>query len=196
MSIWSRSRGPLQVTIEEEGRTRLKDRFVSRRRPRDICSASRPRWEIREKGTDGRYSGATAFAGTRSPQPCGSRGGRLPRPRLHSMRHWKGSALQQPMPIIWRNDCERLKNLYAKGSIAKDQMDQIEAEAKKARALQRSAQAAVNVSRSELERAKTAIAGFSSREENSRAKYRLCFFAGQRQYFPHLSGKRRSGQCR
>jgi HlyD family secretion protein len=57
---------------------------------------------------------------------------------------------------------ERLKNLYAKGSIAKDQFDQIEAETKKGWAIQRSAKSAVNVSRSELERSKTLLQNFAS----------------------------------
>jgi HlyD family secretion protein len=57
---------------------------------------------------------------------------------------------------------ERLKALYAKGSISKDQYDQIDSEAKKVRALQLSAAAEVNVARSELERAKINLRNFSA----------------------------------
>ena len=51
---------------------------------------------------------------------------------------------------------ERIANLYSKRYVAQDQRDQTESEAKKARAVQCSAKAAVDVSRSELERAKNA----------------------------------------
>ncbi len=56
---------------------------------------------------------------------------------------------------------ERIRNLYAKAYVAKDQFEQTESEAKKARAVQRSAKAAVDVARSELERAKTTLQNFS-----------------------------------
>ena len=61
---------------------------------------------------------------------------------------------------------ERITNLYAKGSVAKDQFDQTESEAKKARAVQRSAKAAVDVARSELERAKTTLQNFAPVRKN------------------------------
>jgi len=57
---------------------------------------------------------------------------------------------------------ERLKALYDKGSISKDQFDQINSEAQKARALQLSAAAEVNVAKSEQERAKVTLRNFSS----------------------------------
>jgi HlyD family secretion protein len=57
---------------------------------------------------------------------------------------------------------ERLKTLYEKGSISRDQFDQISAEAQKARALQLSVRAEVQVARSELERAKLTLQNFSA----------------------------------
>jgi hypothetical protein len=39
-------RGPLQITIEEEGRTRLKIALPFQRRPQDICAVSMPRLEM------------------------------------------------------------------------------------------------------------------------------------------------------
>jgi HlyD family secretion protein len=56
---------------------------------------------------------------------------------------------------------ERMTSLYAKGSIAKDQLDQIQSEAKKARAVQGAAKAAVDVSRAELERIKKTLQDFA-----------------------------------
>ena len=55
----------------------------------------------------------------------------------------------------------RIANLYAGGSVAKDQSDRTESEAKKARAVQLSAKAA-DVARSEMERAKTTLRNFSA----------------------------------
>jgi len=63
---------------------------------------------------------------------------------------------------------ERLKSLYAKGSISKDQFDQIDSEVKKAKALQRSAAAAVNVAKSELERAKITLQNFTAVKRNGK----------------------------
>ncbi len=66
------------------------------------------------------------------------------------------------MPTMLEKRLERLKNLYAKGSIAKDQYDQIEAEAKKARAIAQAAKAGVDVARSDRERAKALLRNFSA----------------------------------
>jgi HlyD family secretion protein len=57
---------------------------------------------------------------------------------------------------------ERIRNLFAKGSIAKDQLDQIEAEVQKARAARQAGQASVDVARAELTRARAVVQNFSS----------------------------------
>jgi HlyD family secretion protein len=56
---------------------------------------------------------------------------------------------------------ERLNKLYKKGYVTKDQLEQAESDANKARATDLSAKAMVDVARSELERAKTTLQHFS-----------------------------------
>ena len=156
------TRGPLQVTIEEEGRTRLKDRFV-------ITAPTAGYLErIKPKVGDPVKKGQSVIVLDPLHSPVLD-----PRSRaeatatITSAEAALNAAIAKESAAAADADyaekrLERLKNLYAKGSIAKDQFDQIEAETKKARAIQLSAKAAVNVSHSELERSKTLLQNFAS----------------------------------
>jgi HlyD family secretion protein len=167
VDLVSVSRGSLQVTIEEEGRTRLKDRFV-------ITAPTAGYLErIKSKVGDKVEKGQTVIVLEPLHSPVLD-----PRSRaeatatITSAEAALNAAVEKESAAAADADyaekrLERLKSLYAKGSIAKDQFDQIEAETKKARAIQRSAKAAVNVSRSELERAKTLLQNFASNEETA-----------------------------
>jgi HlyD family secretion protein len=156
------TRGPLQVTIEEEGRTRLKDRFVI------TAPTSGYLERVKVKVGDPVSKGETVFVlePLRSPV-LDPRSRAEAKAAIASAEAALNAAMERESASAADADymgkrLERLKNLYTKGSIAKDQYDQIEAETKKARAIQRSAKAAVNVSRSELERAKTLLQNFAS----------------------------------
>ena len=156
------TRGPLQVTIEEEGRTRLKERFV--------ITAPTAGYLERVKAKVGdpveKGQGIIVLDPLRSPV-LDSRNRAEATATITAAEATLNAAIAKESAAAADADymekrLERLKNLYAKGSIAKDQFDQIEAETKKARAIQRSAKAAVEVSRSELERAKTLLQNFGS----------------------------------
>jgi HlyD family secretion protein len=155
------SRGPLQVTIEEEGRTRLKDRFVVSAptagymqrisvkvgdpvRKGQIVAALEP---LRSQALDPR-SRAEAEAIVSAVEAG-----------LNAVVE-KERAAKADVDYIEKR-LERMTNLYDKGSIAKDQLDQIQSEAKKARAVQGAAKAAVDVSRADLERAKKTIQDYT-----------------------------------
>jgi HlyD family secretion protein len=155
------SRGPLQVTIEEEGRTRLKDRFVVSAptagymqrigakvgdpvRKGQIVAALEP---LRSQALDPR-SRAEAEAIVSAIEAG-----------LNAAVE-KERAAKADVDYIEKR-LERMTNLYDKGSIAKDQLDQIQSEAKKARAVQGAAKAAVDVSRADLERAKKTIQDYT-----------------------------------
>lgn len=163
VDIVSVKRGPLQITIEEEGRTRLKDRFTisaptagyMRRinvkvgdtvKKGQIVAVLEP---LQSQALDPR-SRATAQAAVSSAEAT-----------LKAAIERERVAKADAGYIEQRR--ERLKALYAKGSISKDQFDQIDSEAQKARALQDSAAAEVNVARSELERAKITLQNFTAR---------------------------------
>lgn len=162
VDIVSVTRGPLQITIEEEGRTRLKDRFTisaptagyMRRihvkvgdtvKKGQVVAVLEP---LRSQALDPR-SRAAAEAAAASAEA--SLKAAMEREKVTTA---DAAYLEQRQ--------ERLKALYDKGSIAKDQFDQINSEAQKARALQRSAAAEVNVAKSEQERAKVTLRNFSS----------------------------------
>lgn len=160
-------RGDLQVTIEEEGRTRLKDRFVI------SAPVSGYMQRINAKVGDVVTKGQTVVA----LEPLRSQA-LDPRSQaeaeatmaaagasLKAAAERERAAVADAEYIEQRRD--RLKNLYTKGSITRDQLDQIESEAKKARAVQRSAKASVDVARSDLERATTALQNFSTMEKTA-----------------------------
>ncbi|MDZ4163820.1 MAG: HlyD family efflux transporter periplasmic adaptor subunit [Smithellaceae bacterium] len=151
------SRGPLQVTIEEEGRTHVKERFVIssptagylRRlnlkagdpvKKGQLVLALEP---LRSQALDPR-SRAEAEAAVSAAEAA-----------LAAARERERAA--QADADYLEKRLERIGNLYAKGHVAKDQFDQTEAEAKKARAVQRSAKAAVEVARFDLERVKRTL---------------------------------------
>ncbi len=166
VEIVSVKRGPLQITIEEEGRTRLKDRFTIstptagylRRihmkvgdvvKRGQVVAILEP---LQSQALDPR-SRATAEAAVTSAEAA-----------LKAATEREKVTVADAAYLEQRR--ERLKVLYDKGSIAKDQFDQINSEAQKARALQLSAVAEVNVAKSELERAKVTLRNFSSVKES------------------------------
>jgi len=156
------SRGPLQVTIEEEGRTRLKERFVlsaptagyMRRielkvgdpvRKGQIVAALEP---LHSQALDPR-SRAEAEATVNAAQAG-----------LSAAIEKEGAATADADYIEKR--LERMTNLYARGSVARDQLDQIQSEARKAKAFRGAAKASVDVARAELERIKKTLQDFTS----------------------------------
>ncbi len=160
-------RGPLQVTIEEEGRTRLKERFV-------ITAPTAGYLErITAKAGDKvkKDQNIIVLEPLRSPV-LDSRSRAEAESTVTATEAALNAAVEKESAAAadagyMEKRIERLKNLYAKGSISKDQFDQIEAETRKARAIQRSAQAAVEVARSELERAKTLLQNYASIENTA-----------------------------
>ena len=159
-------RGSLQITIEEEGRTRLKDRYTLsaptagylRRiqlrvgdpvQKGQVVAVLEP---LQSQALDPR-SRATAHAAVASAEAS-----------------WKAAMERERVAkadaAYLEQRLERLKALYNKGSIAKDQFDQIHAETQKAESLLLSVGAEVSLARSELERAKITLRNFSSVRES------------------------------
>jgi HlyD family secretion protein len=162
VDIVSVVRGPLHVTIEEEGQTRLKERFsisaptagYMRRvnikvgdtvRKGQLVAILEP---LHSQALDPR-SRAAAQASVSSAEAS-----------LKAAQERERMATADADYLEQRRD--RLKALLDKNSIAKDQFDQINSEARKARALQLSAVAEVNLAKSELERAKINLQNFSA----------------------------------
>jgi HlyD family secretion protein len=156
------SRGPLQVTIEEEGRTRLKERFVV-----SAPTAGYMRRIDAKAGDPVRKGQIVAVLEPLRSQALDPRSRAEAEAIVSSAQAGLNAAMEKERAATADADylekrSERVKNLYAKRIVAKDQFDQIQSEAKKARAVQRSAAAAVDVSRAELERAKRMLQNFPS----------------------------------
>ena len=159
-------RAPLRVTVEEEGRTRVKDRYV--------VSAPVPGYlqRIELKVGDGISKGqqvalleplraamldprsrAEAEAAVTSAQA-----------NLNAVRE-KARAAAADADYAREREI-RMKNLANDGFIAKDDLDQAVSEAKKAEAVRLSADAAVNAAQADLERARTAL-GYSAADKTA-----------------------------
>jgi HlyD family secretion protein len=168
VDIVSVTRGPLQITIEEEGRTRLKERFTI-----SAPTAGYMR-RINVKVGDTVKKGQTvAVLEPLQSQALDPRSRATAQAAVSSAEATVKAAIERER--VAKADAgyigqrlERLRALYAKGSISKDQLDQIDSEAQKARALQNSAGAEVNVAKSELERAKITLQNFTAVKRNSK----------------------------
>lgn len=155
------TRGPLQATIEEEGRTRLKERFV--------ISAPTTGYirRIKAKVGDPIEKGEpVAILEPLRSQALDPRSRAEAEVVVSAAEASLAAAMEKERAVTADADyiekrLVRITNLYSMGSVAKDQFDQTDSEAKKARAVQRSTKAAVDVARSELERAKTTLQNFS-----------------------------------
>ena len=155
------TRGSLRITIEEEGRTRLKDRFT--------ISAPTAGYLRRINAKVGDAVKKGQVVAVLEPLPSQALDPRS-RATAEAVVTSTESALKAAIErekvaaadaVYLEQRRERLKALYEKGSISKDQYDQINSEAQKARAVQLSAAAEVSVANSELERAKIVLRNFS-----------------------------------
>ena len=163
------SRGPLQVTIEEEGRTRLKERFVV-----SAPTAGYMRRIDAKVGDLVRKGAAVVALEPLRSQPLDPRSRAEAEATVSAAQSGLNAAIEKERAAATDADylekrLERIANLYSKRYVAQDQLDQTAAEAKKARAVQSSAKAAVDVSRSELERAKTVLQNFPPGEKTEKA---------------------------
>ncbi len=162
------SRGPMRVTVEEEGRTRVKDRFVVsapvsgylRRIELDVGDAVSKGQQLalleplRSVVLDPR-SRAEAEAAVAAAQATLS--------AADEKEHAAAADAEYAHQRLARN-----KKLYEDGYIAKDSLDQAESDAKRAEAIRLSSEAAVIAARADLERARTAL-GYSAAQETGRA---------------------------
>src|SRR5512147_2939258 len=151
------ARGPLRVTVEEEGRTRVKDRFVVsapvagylKRVDLEVGDAVRKgqcvaRLEpLRSSVLDPR-SRAEAEAAAASARAA-----------LDAVKEKARAAAADAEYSRARN--LRMKKLAADGHISKDDLDQSESETKKTGAILLSSEAAVSAAKGDLERAESVL---------------------------------------
>jgi HlyD family secretion protein len=151
------SRGPLKVTVEEEGKTRVKDRFVV---SAPVAGFMR---RIKFDVGDRVQKGQTLF----ELEPLKSN---LLDPRSRAAAEAAVSSAGASLKVeeeraraasadaeYAQRNFERIKKLFEGGYVARDALEQAEAGAKRAEASLLSAEAAVKVARFELDKAPTAL---------------------------------------
>lgn len=156
------SRGPMSVTIEEEGKTRVKDRFIvsapvagfMRRielEAGDPVKKGQPLIELeplRSTVLDPR-SRAEAEAAVEAAEAA-----------LKAAKENVSAATADAEYA--KSNLERIKRLYEAGYAAKETMDQAESEAKRTESIRLSAEAQVKVARSELEKVRASLFDLTS----------------------------------
>jgi len=153
---------PLQVTIEEEGRTRLRERFLI-----SAPTAGYLRRIEAKVGDPARKGQIVAVLEPLRSQALDPRSRAAAEAVVSAAEASLTAAMEKERATTADADytekrLARISKLYAGGAVAKDQFDLTESEAKKARAVQLSARAAVDVARSELERAKSTLRNFTA----------------------------------
>jgi len=151
------SRGPLKVTVEEEGKTRVRDRFVV---SAPVAGFMR---RIKLEVGDRVQKGQTII----EVEPLKSN---LLDPRSHAAAEAGVSGAEASLKVeqervraaaadaeYARRNLERIKKLYEGGYVARDAFEQAEAGAKRGEANLLSAESAVKVARFELDKARTAL---------------------------------------
>jgi HlyD family secretion protein len=164
------SRGPLKVTVEEEGKTRVKDRFVL---SAPVAGFMR---RIKLDVGDPVQKGETIV----ELEPLKSN---LLDPRSRATAEAAVSSAEAALKVeeervraaeadadYARKNLERIKKLFEGGYVAKDALEQAETGAKRAEANLLSAQAAVKVARSELDRARTVLRHSAAEETRIQGK--------------------------
>ena len=157
-------KGPMRVTIDEEGKTRVKDRFVVsapvagflRRVELEVGDAVKKGQVVaeleplRSSVLDPR-SRAEALAAVSAAQAT-----------LTAVKEEERSA--EAAADYAKKNLERQKRLFESGYVAKDTLERIDADVRRTEAGRLSAEARVKAARAELERARSLL-GYSAAEE-------------------------------
>lgn len=156
------SRGPLRVAIEEESRTRLKERFVI-----SAPTAGYIRRITVKVGNRVKKGDTVAVLEPLPSQALDPRSRAETEATVSAAQASFNAAQQKERASAADADylekkLERFANLHSKGYVAKDLLDQAESEAKKALAVRNSAKASADAVRFELERARTTLRNFGA----------------------------------
>ncbi|MBN1380920.1 MAG: efflux RND transporter periplasmic adaptor subunit [Deltaproteobacteria bacterium] len=150
-------RDPFRVTIEEEGKTRVKDRFVV---SAPVAGFMR---RVELKAGDAVEKGMPLFtleplrSQTLDPRSRAEAKSAVSAARASVKAAEKREESAGIDAEFTADQLNRFQRLLASGAIAQEQFDQAEAAAKSAAAVYMAAQAATNVARSELKRAESIL---------------------------------------
>lgn len=156
------SRGDLRVTVEEQGKTRVRDRYtisapVSGYLRRITLESADPVVQGMQVAAIGPARSQALDPRSRAEAEATAAAARS---NLNAAREQEQAARSEADYASER--LSRLRALYERKSIARDTLDQAEAEAKRAAAVLRSAQAQVGVADSELARARRVLKSYDT----------------------------------
>lgn len=162
VDVVAASRGMLRVTVEEQGKTQVKNRYVISAPVQGFLR------RITLKAADRVEQGmAVAFIEPPRSQALDPRSRAEAEAAVAAAQANLNAAQDQEQAA--RADADyaterlaRFRALYDRRSIAKDTLDQAESEAKRARAVHQSASAQVGVARAELARARRVLESYST----------------------------------
>jgi HlyD family secretion protein len=151
------ARGPLLVTVDEEGETRVRDRFV--------VSAPVPGQVLRielEPGDPVKKGDVVASVRPAPPTPLDSRSRAEAQAALESARASLGQARAQkkraePAVVLARSELERSRDLFARGIVPQQALDAREADARAAEEALRAAEFAAVSAEHQLEMAQARL---------------------------------------
>jgi HlyD family secretion protein len=163
-------RGPLRVTVEEEGKTRVTDRFVV-----SAPVAGFARRLALEVGDPVREGQVLLLLEPLRPQVLDPRSRAEAEARVAAAEAALRAAEERARAsaadaAYWRTQVARLEKLFATGDISGDQRDRAVTELQRAEASERAAAHAVEQARSEREAARAALAHSAARPGNPPAE--------------------------
>lgn len=170
------TRGPLQVTIEEEGKTRIKDRFeISAPVTGTLC---RIEWEVGDFVTAGQKLCEisplkSVLLDPRSKAEAEDRVAAA----AASLRTAQAKAMADAASAEYaKSEFNRIKQIFDKKLISRSELERAEAEKRRAIANLKSSQYAVDTARYTLNEAKNALAHFPT-EGNAAGNERIAIHA-------------------
>jgi len=151
------SRGPLTVTVEEEGKTRVKDRFVI------SAPVSGYMRRIALEAGDFVKRGQTVAeleplrSAVLDPRSRAAAEAEVSSAEAALKASEENAAARAADAEYAQENRKRMKDLYARGYVSKDSMEQAESDARRSQANLLSAEASAKASRSAVDKARTAL---------------------------------------
>lgn len=151
------TRGPLRVTIQEEGRTRVVDRFVVSAPV--TGTARRLRFDVGDRVVRGQQLLLLDPVAPVVLDPRRRAEARALVAAAEARLQAAGDSVESAKAdtAYWETELARVEQLFAAGTIARQRVDSAEASERKARAVLRAAESQVGVAEHEIEAAKSAL---------------------------------------
>lgn len=155
------TRGPLMVTLEEEGKTRVRDRFAI------SAPVAGYAHRLQFKVGDAVRRGQVVLtmeplpSSVLDPRSQAETTARVSAAEATQRRAEEAERAAEVDLDYWESELSRTRQLHEDGIVAREQLDRVEAEARRAQSNHRSAQFVVEVARHELEAARATLGSYA-----------------------------------